>query len=160
MRPARGALPAHAALGMAVVGVMLAAFVAISLRSSSLRPLTIGGYCAAMPVYAGATGPFVGYLIGPATIESQGSAVSAINISVLVDGQLRSVWRRERDVRRWYTPRGKISPAECRWSRPLANDGIWKLAPLEFGLDARLWVRRFGRGWSSRRTFLTTNDTI
>jgi len=140
------------------VGVVLT--IAVSARGSTFRSLNIGGYCAGMPVYAGVTGPFVGYLIGPATVEREGSAVSAIDISVLVDGEVRSVWRNERDVHRWFTPRGKISPAECRWSRPLVNDGIWKPTPLEFGLDARLWPRRFGRGWSSRRTLFTSSEAI
>jgi hypothetical protein len=102
-----------------------------------------------LPVYAGAFGPLVGFLIGPATVAGQAGAVPAIDISVFVDGAVRSVWRRESEVRTWYAPMDIISARECQWKRPGINWGRWEPTPLELGLDVRLWHRRFRRGWST-----------
>ena len=38
--------------------------------------------------------------------------VQAVNITVVVDGEQRSVWRRRSEVMKWYVPVGVISPRE------------------------------------------------
>jgi hypothetical protein len=79
-----------------------------------------------MPVYAGPAGPLVGYLIGvPSLIPGTGSA-QAIDLSVVVDGGVRSVWRRQSDVMKWYVRVGVISAKECHWTSPnLLPGGPW-----------------------------------
>ena len=57
-----------------------------------------------MPVYAGPAGPLVGHLIGGALIDPETGPVQAIDVSVVVDGEVRSVWRRQSDVMKWYVP--------------------------------------------------------
>src|SRR2546422_1208163 len=68
-------------------------------------------------VHAGPTGPLVGYLIGGAIVDPGTGAVPAINVSVVVDGEVRSVWRREADVMTWRSEERRVGK-ECRsrWS--------------------------------------------
>ena len=108
----------------------------------------------------GPAGPLVGHLIGGALIDPGTGPVQAIDVSVVVDGEVRSVWRRQSDVMKWYVPVGVISPKECRWTSPnLLPDGQWQPTSLEIGLDVRLWHRLFG-GWTPHHGPLTTGTTI
>ena len=104
-----------------------------------------------MPVYAGPAGPFIGYLAGGAALDpgNGGTPIPALNISVIVNGETRSVWRREIDAQKWYVPMGRISAQDCRWTPPDLLDRPWKPAPLEYGLDVPLWHHLLSSGWST-----------
>src|SRR5881409_2096180 len=147
-----------AAFAVAIVFVALIAW--CSRTSPKYRRMTRADHCVGMPVHAGPTGPLVGHLIGGAIVDPGTGPVQAINVSVVVDGGVRSVWRRQADVMKWYVRVGAISPQECHWTRPdLTPGGKWQPTSLEFGLDDRLWHRLFG-GWSARHTLLTSSGPI
>ena len=97
----------------------------------------------------------VGFLIGGARVDPGTGPVAAINVSVVVDGQVRSVWRRESDVMGWYVPEHAISPNQCLWTPPGLPGDTWQPTRLEFGLDAPLWHRLFG-GWTAYHSLLTS----
>src|SRR2546422_3939867 len=104
-----------AAFAMAIVFVALIAW--CSRSSTTYRRMTRADHCMGMPVHAGPTGPLVGYLIGGAIVDPGTGAVPAINVSVVVDGEVRSVWRREADVMTWRSEERRVGK-ECRsrWS--------------------------------------------
>jgi len=131
-----------------------------STTSTKYRRMTGIDRCTAMPVYAGPAGPFVGYLIGGALVDAGAGPVQAVNLTILVDGERRSVWRRQSEVMKWYVPVGAISLRECHWTSPnLLPNGKWQLTPLEYGLEVRLWHRPFD-GWSAHHGWFTTGDAI
>jgi hypothetical protein len=80
-------------------------------------------------------------------------------VSVVVDDGVRSVWRPESEVRKWWVRAGAISSKECRWTSPNLLNGKWSPTPLEFGLDVRLW-HRLRDGWTTRHGLLTFGDPI
>jgi len=126
-----------------VAGVIIAK---CALSGTTYRRFTDADRCSAMPVYAGPAGPLIGRLARGALIDPGTGPVSAVNITVVVNGAERSVWRTEAEVRRWYVPVRLISNENCRW----APQARWKPAGLEYGLDVPLWHHWFG-GWSTRR---------
>jgi hypothetical protein len=66
-----------------------------------LRPITKDDLCIGVSVYAKPDVSYhVGELIVLRSIDYGSEEVSAINISVLVDGGMRSPWRRDEDVMR------------------------------------------------------------
>ncbi len=146
-----------AAFSVAVVILVLIAW--CSRSSTKYRPITVADRCMGMPVRAGPKGPLVGFLIGGATVDPGTGPVEAINVSVVVDGQVRSVWRRESDVMSWYVPDHAISPNQCLWTPPGLAGGKWQPTKLEFGLDAPLWHRLFG-GWTAHYALLTSGRPI
>ena len=146
-----------AAFAMAIVFVALIAW--CSRSSTKYRRMTGADHCMGMPVHAGPTGPLVGYLIGGAIVDPGTGPVPAINVSVVVDGEVRSVWRREADVMTWYVPVRAIAPKACLWTAPSLTGGTWQPTRLEFGLDAPLWHRLFG-GWSPHHGWLTSGEPI
>src|SRR5437899_7204273 len=103
-----------AAFAMAIVFVALIAW--CSRSSTTYRRMTRADHCMGMPVRAGPTGPLVGYLIGGAIVDPGTCPVQALNVSLVVDGEVRSVWRRQADVMTCYEPFYDISTNECRWS--------------------------------------------
>lgn len=116
--------------------------------------------CLGMPVYAGPVGPLVGHLISGALVDPGTGPVQAVGLTVVVDGEVRSVWRRQSDVMRWYVPVGVISPKECHWTSPnLLADGKWHPTRLEFGLEVPLWHRMFD-GWTTHHGLFTSGDPI
>jgi hypothetical protein len=151
--------PLRAALAVSVIVLAASLVMVWSSHTTKYRRFSGVDRCMAMPVYAGPAGPFVGRLMGGALVSTEDGLVEAINISVVVDGGTRSVWRRASDVKKLYVPVGAISTSECQWSAPALLGGQWKPTPLEFGLDARLWHRTFG-GWTTKRGLLTTGDPI
>jgi hypothetical protein len=146
-----------AAFAVALLCVALIAW--CSRSSSKYRPMTQADHCMGMPVSAGPTGPLIGYLLGGAVVDPGTGPVEAINVSVVVDGQIRSVWRRQSDVVKWYVPVHAISPKDCTWTSPGLTGGTWQPTRLEFGLDAPLWHRLFG-GWTAHYGFLTSRRPI
>ena len=147
-----------AVLAIALVTGALVAKCALS--GTKYHRFTSADRCLAMPVYAGPAGPFIGYLAGGGLVDPGGGAspVNAINISVVVDGGVRSVWRREIETRNWYVPMGMISAANCRWTPADLHRGAWKPTPLEFGLEVPLWHHLLRRGWSTRPGLLATDS--
>src|SRR3989442_12484341 len=103
-----------AAFGVALVFVALIAW--CSKSSPTYRRMTKADHCMGMPVHPGPTGPLIGYLIGGAVVDPGTGPVQAIDISVVVDGETRSVWRRQSDVMNWYVPVPPLSPK--KWVRP------------------------------------------
>src|SRR2546427_1472882 len=104
-----------AAFAVALVFVALIAW--CSKSSPKYRRMTKADHCMGMPVHAGPTGPLIGYLIGGALVDPGSGPVQAIDVSVVVDGETRSVWRRQSDVMTWYVPVRAISPKDCVWTR-------------------------------------------
>lgn len=147
------------AAAFAVVIVLVALIAWCSRSSTKYRPMTKADHCMGMPVRAGPTGPLIGYLIGGAIVDPGGGPVAAINISVVVDGEARSVWRRESDVMHWYVPVHAISPKDCLWTAPGLTGGMWRPTQLEFGLDVPLWHRLFG-GWTPHHGLSTSRRPI
>lgn len=131
-----------------------------ALSGTKYRRFTSADRCMAMPVYAGPAGPLIGNLAGGGLFDpgNGGKPVNAINISVVVDGGVRSVWRREPETRNWYVPMGVISAANCRWTPADLYQGAWKPSRLEFGLDVPLWHHFLRRGWSTRGGLLATDS--
>src|SRR5437870_6193646 len=122
-----------AAFALAIVFVALIAW--CSRSSTKYRRMTGADHCMGMPVHAGPAGPLVGYLIGGAIVDPGTGPVQAIDVSVVVDGGVRSVWRRQSDVMKWYVRVGAISAKECHWTSPnLLPGGRWQPTSLEFGL--------------------------
>ena len=146
-----------AAFAAAIVFLVLIAW--CSRSRTKYRPMTKADRCMGMPVSAGPTGPLVGFLIGGAMVDPGTGSVEAINVSVVVDGQVRSVWRRQSDVMNWYVPEQAISANQCLWTAPGLPGGVWRPTELEFGLDAPLWHRLFG-GWTARYGLLTSGRPI
>jgi len=142
-----------AAFAVALVFVALIAWCSES--SPKYRRMTKADHCIGMPVHAGPTGPLIGYLIGGALVDPGTGPVQAIDVSVIVDGETRSVWRRQSDVMTWYVPVHAISPKECVWTAPGLTGGTWQPTNLEFGLDVPLWHRLFG-GWTRSYGLLTS----
>src|SRR5437764_12294940 len=91
-----------AAFAVALVFVALIAW--CSRSSTKYRRMTRADHCMGMPVHAGPTGPLVGYLIGGAIVDPGTGPAQAINVSVVVDGEAPSVWRRLSDGLPWYVP--------------------------------------------------------
>jgi len=151
------ALGRAAAFAVALVLVALIAW--CSKSSPTYRRMTTADHCMGMPVHAGPTGPLIGHLIGGAIVDPGTGPVQAIDVSVVVDGDIRSVWRRQSDVINWYVPVHAISPKECVWTSPGLTGGTWQPTSLEFGLDDPLWHRLFG-GWTPRYGFLTSGRPI
>lgn len=158
-----GAVTISSAVGRAAafaVALVCVALIAWCSRSSpKYRPVTKADLCMGMPVHTGPTGPLVGYLIGAAVVDPGTGPVEAIDVSIVVDGEVRSVWRRQSDVMTWYAPVRAISPKECVWTSPTLTGGTWQPTHLEFGLDVPLWHRLFG-GWTSRYGLLTSGRPI
>ena len=146
-----------AAFAVALVCVALIAW--CSRGRPKYRPMTKADHCVGMPVHAGPTGPLIGHLIGGAAVDPGTGPVAAINVSVVVDGQVRSVWRRESDIMNWYVPDHAVSPKNCLWTSPGPTGGTWQPMPLEFGLDAPLWHRLF-EGWTAHFGLLTSGRPI
>src|SRR3989442_13560036 len=94
-----------------------------------------------MPVHAGPAGPLVGYLIGGAIVDPGTGPVQAINVSVVVDGEVRSVWRREADVMTWNVPVHAIAPKACLWTAPNLTRGASQSPRLECAFESPLWPR-------------------
>ncbi len=136
-----------AAFAVALVFVALIAW--CSKSSPKYRRMTQADHCMGMPVHAGPTGPLIGYLIGGALVDPGTGPVQAIDVSVVVDGETRSVWRRQSDVMTWYVP---------VWTSASLTGGTWQPTNLEFGLDVPLWHRLFG-GWT-RYGLLTSGRPI
>jgi len=147
------------AAAFAVALVLIALIAWCSRSSPKYRTMTTADHCVGMPVSAGPTGPRIGYLIGGAVLDPGTGPVEAINLSVVVDGQTRSVWRRQDDVMNWYVPVRGFSPKECLWTPPGLTGGRWQPTELEFGLDAPLWHRLFG-GWTAHYGLLTSGRPI
>jgi len=148
-------LAATASLGWLIAGC--------STSARGFRRITGADRCMAMPVYAAPGGKrYIGILIGGALVPADTGLVAAIDLSVVVDGLQRSVWRRESEVRQWYVPLRVISAAECHWTPPdlLPAGQPWRSSDLEVGIDVRLWQRRFGRGWSARRGLGTSGPPL
>src|SRR3989441_353621 len=134
-----------AAFAAAPVFVALIAW--CSKSSPKYRRMTKADHCMGMPVHAGPTGPLIGYLIGGALVDPGSGPVQAIDVSVVVDGETRSVWRRQSDVMTWYVPEPAHSPKDCVWAAPGLTGGTIESENLEFDLDVPLWHRLFG-GWT------------
>src|SRR3989449_4390009 len=141
-----------AAFAVALVFVALIAW--CSKSSPTYRRMTKADHCMGMPVHAGPTGPLIGYLIGGAVVDPGTGPVQAIDISVVVDGETRSVWRRQSDVMNWYVPVHAISPKECVWTAPGLTGGTWETPKLEIRPDVPPLHRLFG-GWTRSYGFLT-----
>src|SRR5438128_11313582 len=125
-----------AAFALAIVFVALIAW--CSRSSTKYRRMTGADHCMGMPVHAGPTGPLVGYLIGGAIVDPGTGPVQAINVSVVVDGEVRSVWRRQADVMTWYVPVHAISPTECLWTAPTLTVGTGQPTGIRVAVDAPL----------------------
>src|SRR5256884_2794405 len=110
-----------AAFAVALVSVALIAW--CSKSSRKYRRMTKADHCMGMPVHAGPTGPLIGYLIGGALVDPGTGPVQAVDVSVVVDGETRSVWRRQSDVMTWYVPVPAISPEESGWTAPSLTRG-------------------------------------
>jgi hypothetical protein len=131
-----------------------------SLTTTKHHRMTGIDRCMAMPVYAGPAGTFVGSLIGGAIVDAGAGPVQAINLTIVVDGEKRSIWRRQSEVMTWYVHVGAISANECHWTSPnLLPNGKWEPTPLEYGLDVPLWHRVLG-GWSAHHGWWTIGDPI
>src|SRR5205809_6126760 len=105
-----------AAVDVAIVFVALIAW--CSRSSTKYRRMTGADHCMGMPVHAGPTGPLVGYLIGGAIVDPGTGPVQAINVSVVIDGVVRSAWRRPADVMTWYVPVHPTSSQDCLCTAP------------------------------------------
>lgn len=131
-----------------------------------LRPITKDDLCIGVSVYAKPDVSYhVGELIVLRPIDYGSEEVSAINISVLVDGEMKSLWRREKDVMGWYVPAdtnncpkpGEVDYRGTFFDRPRSK---WEISDVEFSPDEKLWLRRIGGGWSSTGGWLTTGFQI
>jgi len=144
-----------------VVALLAGAVIAkFAISGTTYRRFTGVDRCWTMPLYAGPAGPFVGYLSGGALVDPGTGPVKALNLTVVVDGRERSVWRREAEVRNWYVPTRVIAAENCRWTSPdLLPSGMWKPTPLESGLDVPLWHHLFGGGgWSTHHGLVATDS--
>ena len=106
---------------MAIVFVALIAW--CSRTSPKYRRMTRADHCVGMPVHAGPTGPLVGYLIGGAIVDPGTGPVQAINVSVVVDGEVsqNGVCR----SKRWRTPRSTFGcRPNARYARPARRSRI------------------------------------
>src|SRR5437879_13826349 len=103
-----------AAFAVALVFVALIAW--CSKSSPKYRRMTKSDHCMGMPVHAGTTVPLIGYLIGGALVDPGSGPVQAIDVSVVVDAETHSVWRRQSDVLTWYVPVRAISPIDFAWT--------------------------------------------
>src|SRR5256712_6107633 len=110
-----------AAFAVALVFVALIAW--CSKSSPKYRRMTKADHCMGMPVHTGPTGPLIGYLIGGAVVDPGSGPVQAIDVSVVVGGGTRSVWRRQSDVMNWYVPVPALSPEKCVWATPGLSRG-------------------------------------
>src|SRR3989454_2847914 len=110
-----------AAFAVALVFVALIAW--CSKSSPKYRRMTKADHCMGMPVHAGPTGPLIGYLIGGALVDPGTGPVQALDVSVVVDGETRSVWRRQSNVTTWYLPLHAISPKKGVWTAPTLPRG-------------------------------------
>src|SRR2546430_8991166 len=119
-----------AAFAVALVFVALIAW--CSKSSPKYRRMTKADHCMGMPVHTGPTGPLIGYLIGGALVDPGSGPVQAIDVSVVVDGETRSVWRRQSDVMTLYVPVPAISPKDCVWTAPGPTGGSTAPTNLEF----------------------------
>ena len=143
---------------MAVALLAGAIITRCALSSTKYRRFTGADRCWTMPVYAGPAGPFVGRLTGGALVDPGTGPVRAVNLTVVVDGEERSVWRREGELRNWYVPVNVIAPQDCHWTSPdLLPDGIWRPTPLEIGLDVPLWHHLLGH-WNTHHGFLPADS--
>src|SRR2546426_1047847 len=146
-----------AAFAVALVFVALIAW--CSKSSPKYRRMTKADLCMGMPVHAGPTGPLIGYLIGGALVDPGTGPVQAIDVSVVVDGETRSVWRRQSDVMTWYVPVRAISPKECVWTSPSLTGGTWQPTKLQICLHLPPLHRPFG-GWTRSYGLLTSGTPI
>src|SRR2546428_7942735 len=110
-----------AAFAVALVFVALIAW--CSKSSPKYRRMTKVDHCMGMPVHTGPTGPLIGYLIGGAGVRPGSGPVQAVDVSVVVGGGTRSVWRRQADVMNWYVPVHAISPQKCVLTAPRLTCG-------------------------------------
>jgi hypothetical protein len=102
----------------------------------------------------------IGELITGGVIGDGAAKVAAINISVIVDGETRSVYRREEEVMRWYVRADlPTHPAPELCSGETASRSL-RPSSLEYSLGDGLWLRRFGRGWSTSPGWLTTGFKV
>jgi hypothetical protein len=131
-----------------------------------LRPITKDDLCIGVSVYAQ---PDVGYHVGELVvlrpIDYGSEEVPAINISVLIDGGMRSLWRREEEVMYWYVPADTNNcpkPGEKDYRGTFFDEPKtkWGISDVEFSPDEKLWLRRDGRGWSSTEGRHTTGFRI
>src|SRR5881409_473438 len=113
-----------AAFAVALVFVALIAW--CSKSSPKYRRMTKADHCMGMPVHAGPTGPLIGYLIGGAVVDPGSGPVQAIDVSVVVDGETRSVWRRQSGVMTGYGPVVSIQPKRCSHRSPGLTGGTWQ----------------------------------
>ena len=147
--------------GVAILAVALLAGAIIAkfaLSGDKYRRFTSADRCWTMSLYAGPAGPYIGDLTGGALVDPGTGPVKALNLTVVVDGRERSVWRRETEVRNWYVPTHVIVAENCRWTSPdLLAGGIWKPSHLEYGLDVPLWRHLFG-GWSTSHGLFATDS--
>src|SRR2546425_12599542 len=136
-------LTTSSAVGRAAAFAVALVFVALiawcSKSSPKYRRMTKADHCMGMPVHAGPTGPLIGYLIGGAVVDPGTGPVQAIDISVVVDGETRNVWRRQSDVMNWYVPVHAISPKECVWTAPGLTGGKRRPPNPRFGLHGPPW---------------------
>src|SRR2546426_202274 len=146
-----------AAFAVALVFVALIAW--CSKSSPKYRRMTKADHCMGMPVHAGPTGPLIGYLIGGALVDPGTGPVQAIDVSVVVDGETRSVWRRQSDVMTWYVPVHAISPKECVWTAPGLTGGTRAPTNLKIGPHVPLSHSPFG-GWTRSYGLLTNGRPI
>lgn len=143
---------------MAVALLAGAIITKCALSGTKYRRFTGVDRCWTMPVYAGPAGPFVGYLTGGALVDPGTGPVRAVNLTVVVDGAERSVWRRESELRNWYVPVRVIALENCRWtSADLLPNGTWKPTDLEIGLDVPLWHHLLG-DWNTHHGFLPADS--
>ena len=131
------------------------------LPEDSFRLINRQDLCTGVRVYAKRDQRYhVGELITGGVIGDGDAKVAAINLSVIVDGETRSVYRREEEVMRWYVRADlptRSTPELCFGDTPSRH-----LAPsnLEYSLDHGLWLRRFGRGWSTSPGWRTTGFKV
>lgn len=138
------------------------------------RRATLQDLCATTPLYAKPDEKYyVGRLYAKALVSDGAREATAYALTVPVDdSDSRSVWRREEEVLRWYVRTDQLL-CESYAKHPAPDeDGIdrrvlWSSAPthwaptnLEFSLDDRLWLRRFGRGWSSKPWWGATDFSV
>lgn len=103
-----------------------------------------GHYCIGMALYEA---PDEETFIGRTITEGEIDGVRAINLSMLIDGGERGVWRRESEVLRWYVRVDDVTRRTCQW-RP--ESGPVKPGELEIPLDVPL--KRARRGWTTAIT--------
>lgn len=131
-----------------------------------LRLITKDDLCIGVPVYANPeTSHHVGELVVISLIPYGSEQVRAVNISVVVDGEKRSLWRREEEVMNWYVRADHTNcpkEGERDYRGTFFDESLrsWTPTNLEFSLDDNLWLRRDGPGWSSTQGRHTTGFQI